>query len=50
MAVPPLPLQTFPSRYAYAVHDMPFILPTLSMDQEVIILKQHFCILMPYKQ
>ena len=42
MAVPPLPLQTFPSRYAYAVHDMPFILPTLSMDQEVIIFKTTF--------
>ena len=32
------------------VHDMPFNLATLSMDQEVIILKQHLCILMPYKQ
>ena len=39
----PLPLQTFPSRYAYMlVHDLPFILPTLSMDQEVIIFKTTF--------
>ena len=40
---PSLPLQTFPSRYAYMlVHDMPFILATLSMDQQVIIFKTTF--------
>ena len=30
--------------------DMPFILATIPMDQQVIIFKQHFCILMPFKQ
>ena len=49
------PRPLFPSKHflldtPMLVHDMPFILATFSMYQEVIILKQHFCILMPYKQ
>ena len=42
---PPLPLQTFPSRYMpiyMLAHDMPFILATLSMYQQVIIFKTTF--------
>ena len=36
---PPLPLQTFPSKYAYACT---FILATLTMYQQVIIFKTTF--------
>ena len=40
---PPLPLpKHFLLDTPMLVHDMPFILPTLSMDQEVIIFKTTF--------